>query len=307
MSDHARRSVADLVRQARDPDASLSAQHAAFTALVERFARAALATALAAGDEPESARDACQEAFLAAWRLLPDLREPAAFGGWLKRLVRTPCARARRQRRDPARALDLAAAAGHVEADAEEEAERLDRRQAQRLIHHAVRQLPPAEREAVIRFYFLGEPLRAIARALGASPGHAGKQLYRARLRLRRSLPRSVTGTFLAARPTPAFARRVAAGVLDEFAGEYRFPDRPAHRVVIRRERDALVSYAGGQRNVLVSPRPDALRPSEFDGEGRFRRDPDGRVSHFVYYEFGRRLGVARKLEAAEEYRGRFR
>src|SRR5262245_66115365 len=58
----------------------------------------ALATALHSCDEPELARDACQEAFLGAWRRLPALREPAAFGGWLKRLVHTQCARIRRRR-----------------------------------------------------------------------------------------------------------------------------------------------------------------------------------------------------------------
>jgi hypothetical protein len=40
------------------------------------------------------------------------------------------------------------------------------------------------------------------------------------------------------------------------------------------------------------------LTPTEFDGEGRFRRDRRGRVSHFVYYEFGRRFGVARKVKS---------
>ena len=65
--------------------------------LVERFEEMALATAFPACEDIEAARDACQEAFLMAWRLLPRLREPAAFGVWLKRLVRTQCARARRR------------------------------------------------------------------------------------------------------------------------------------------------------------------------------------------------------------------
>lgn len=47
----------------------------------------------------------------------------------------------------------------------------------------------------------------------------------------------------------------------------------------------------------LASRRPDALVTTEFDGEGRFHRDREGRISHFVYYEFGRRLGVARKVQ----------
>ena len=68
-------------------------QHAAFATLVERFEDMALAVALPACEDVEAARDACQEAFLVAWWLLPRLREPAAFGAWLKSLIRTQCAR----------------------------------------------------------------------------------------------------------------------------------------------------------------------------------------------------------------------
>ena len=39
-----------------------------------------------------------------------------------------------------------------------------------------------------------------------------------------------------------------------------------------------------------------ALVPAEFDGEARFQRNRRGLLSHFVYYEFGRRLGIARKV-----------
>jgi hypothetical protein len=35
---------------------------------------------------------------------------------------------------------------------------------------------------------------------------------------------------------------------------------------------------------------------TEFDGEACFLRDRQGRVTGFVYYEFGRRLGVARRV-----------
>jgi RNA polymerase sigma-70 factor (ECF subfamily) len=288
--------VADLVGRARDPDASLREQHSAFTILVQRFERIAFATALAASSDVELARDACQEAFLVAWRNLPQLREPAAFGNWLRRLVRTQCARQRR-RRSPSQS-DIQAKAdtdGVTELTADPE-ELVSRREAQRLLRRAVGQLPAVEREAVTLFYFLGEPLRVIADVLGVSVGNAGKLVYSARLRLRRNLPRSLAERFLALTPTAAFARRVAAGVFDEFVGEYQFPNRPDHRAIIRREGDALVGYAGGQRNVLASRASDSLEATEFDGEARFQRNRHGRISHFVYYEFGRRLGVARRV-----------
>src|SRR5262245_52669195 len=286
--------VADLVRRARDPRATARARHAAFAILVERFEEMAFATALGSCDEPESARDACQEAFLVAWRRLPALREPAAFGGWLKRLVRTQCSRVRR--RHGASAEIPASADVSKAVDPSDTADLVCRGEVRQIVRRAVAALPAGERDAVILFYLLGEPLRAIARALGVSVGLAGKRIYTARLRLRRALPRSITESFLAAAPTLAFTRRVRAGVLDEFVGEYRFPNRPNQRVIVRREGEVLASYAGGQRNVLASRRQDTLTPTEYDGEARFRRDRRGRITRFDYYEFGRRLGVAHRV-----------
>jgi hypothetical protein len=104
-----------------------------------------------------------------------------------------------------------------------------------------------------------------------------------------------VRGDFVRIAPSRAFADRVRRGLLDEYVGEYRFDRRPDHIVSIVREGDTLVSESSGQRHLLVSVREHSLVTSHYDGEGRFRRDRLGRVSHFVYYEFGKRMGVARK------------
>jgi hypothetical protein len=81
--------------------------------------------------------------------------------------------------------------------------------------------------------------------------------------------------------------------MLDELQGTYRFPERPDHPVVLRRERGMLLAHAGGQTNVLTSRRTDRVTATEFDGEACFQRDRQGRITGFVYYEFGQRLGVA--------------
>src|SRR5262245_28571641 len=44
------------------------------------------------------AADATQEAFVSAWRQLPRLREPAAFDGWLNRIVANAARMGRRRR-----------------------------------------------------------------------------------------------------------------------------------------------------------------------------------------------------------------
>jgi hypothetical protein len=120
--------------------------------------------------------------------------------------------------------------------------------------------------------------------------------VYNARLKLRKALPHRVARVFLRTRPTTAFAHAVRAGVFDELTGVYRFVERPTLLVVIRREGDELASYANGLRSVLAGGDQGVLLTTEFDGEGRFRRDRRGRIAFFIYYEFGRRMGTARKI-----------
>src|SRR5262245_62625237 len=101
----------------------------------------ALATALGWCDGPESARDVCQEAFLVAWRRLPALREPAAFGGWLKRLVRTQCSRVRRRRSASAGLRKNTDIAQIVDRSSDTE-ELVSRREMRQRIRRAVSALP---------------------------------------------------------------------------------------------------------------------------------------------------------------------
>jgi RNA polymerase sigma factor (sigma-70 family) len=107
---------------------------------------------------------------------------------------------------------------------------------------------------------------------------------------------------FDARRPSrdEAFAARVRRGLFDAYLGRYRYEQRPDLVVHITREGDRLFGEAAGQRNELFARRADsagALRTREFDGRGEFIRDARGRVTHFVYYEFGREMGRARKID----------
>ncbi len=81
-----------LVQRAQVGDA------AAFDALVgSRLDRCyRLAWSILTNDA--DAADATQEAFVAAWRELPRLRDPAAFDGWLNRIVANAALMARRHR-----------------------------------------------------------------------------------------------------------------------------------------------------------------------------------------------------------------
>jgi hypothetical protein len=170
--------------------------------------------------------------------------------------------------------------------------DRIDYRLA---IASALKRLPAGERDVTVLFYFLGYTMPQIASLLRLKPGTVGKRLHTARLRIRRGLSRSVRADFVRLVPSKQFIERVGRGLLDEYAGEYRFVTRPDHVVTITRENESLVSEADGQRHILVSAGSQSLLATHYDGEGRFGRDRRGEVTHFVYYEFGKRMGVARK------------
>jgi RNA polymerase sigma-70 factor (ECF subfamily) len=286
--------VESLVRTTRSARETPQRQHQAFGELVRRFEGAAFATAARLTSDADVARDVCQDAFLDAWRRLGSLREPAAFGGWLQRLIHTHAAR--RRRGVSSGGGDAAISTIADEAVSANPGENLDRSTIQRAVLQAIEGLPAAQQKTVVLFYFLGESIQSIASSMRVPVGTVGKRLHAARIGLRRRLPRALASAFLATSPTAAFTRAVREGVFAEFEGEYRFPSRPKLPVSIRREGDMLVSYASGQRNVLASGAPDELKVTEFDGDGRFRRDRQGRITHFVYYEFGKRMGVAHRI-----------
>ncbi len=276
---------AQLVQKARDPSASLHEQHAAFGQLVRHSQHIVYGLALVSLRDVEEAKDAAQDAFATAWHRLRQLRDPSAFAPWLRAIVATACVRQRRKRRlvpnDPA---------GRVSVDADDR--HMD---YQAVVASALETLTEGQRNVTVLFYFLGYTQPQIAKLLRLTPGTVGKRLHSARLRIRRGLPRSVRGDFVRLAPSKQFVEEVSRGLLDEYVGEYRFERRPDLVVTITREGDSLVSEGSGQRHVLVSVGKGSLLTTNYDGEGRFRRNRQGQVTHVVYYEFGRRMGIARK------------
>jgi RNA polymerase sigma-70 factor (ECF subfamily) len=283
--------VADRLERARDPRVTAALRHAAFEEISRSFQAMAVASAARLLDDADEARDATQDALLAAWLKLSQLRTPAAFAGWLKRLVATECRRRLRKRPILShlddRSIPLAAI---VPCDAP-------------WLPRMLATLTEPERQTVVRFYVHGYTLREIAASVGAPPATVGKRLYTARLKVRRALPPSIRESALRAR-----TRRPGSSPdeLAEYVGVYRFDKRPELVVEIRRSRrgDFLASYSQGQRDVLHHLGNDTLVTRAFDGEGRFQRDQRGRITRFVYYEFGVRLGVAKRVRSPQAVAG---
>lgn len=117
----------------------------AFGALYQEFARTVHGVALAHGAAAEAA-DVTQDVFMTAFRRLPELREPAAFPGWLCAIARhTASDHVRRQQRQPAPA-ELGELPGREPSPAEAFAHRAAAARALACI----RALPEAYRETLV-------------------------------------------------------------------------------------------------------------------------------------------------------------
>jgi RNA polymerase sigma-70 factor (ECF subfamily) len=90
----------ELVAAARTGDVM------AYAALIRATQPMSLAVALQVLRDPASAEDAVQQAYLRAFRRLRHLEDPAAFAGWLRRIVITVALNIRRSQRVTLLSLD---------------------------------------------------------------------------------------------------------------------------------------------------------------------------------------------------------
>mgnify|MGYP000932808922 CR=1 FL=1 len=182
--------VGDLVRRITDPRAPAADRQDAFAEIVRRFQDMACASAFAILGDAHLAEDAAQESFLSAWRLMDNLREPDAFPGWFKSIVRTQCNRLTRNKRVPTVSWDTSPAAfaaaaapsGTAGADPFRRAADADR---DGRLHAALAALPEHERAAAVLYYLADYDQNEIAAFLGVPVTTVKKRLFTARRRLR--------------------------------------------------------------------------------------------------------------------------
>lgn len=173
---------AELVEAARRGDP------AAFTALVRQFQDMAVGYAWSLLGDFHLAEDAAQDAFIQVFGELDSLREPAAFGGWLRRIVHKYCDRRTRKTRLPTVPLEGVVAQVTADVTGTDALEDLERAETAAVVRRAIAALPDAQREAVTLFY-IGERSQAqVAAFLDITEGTVRKRLHDARRALKETM-----------------------------------------------------------------------------------------------------------------------
>ena len=196
-----------LIEQARTGDL------AAYELIVRRFQDMACGYAHAILGDFHLAEDVAQEAFVDAYRHLGDLREPAAFPGWLRRIVFKYCDRLTRRRAVSTVPLD---AVDDAPGDADLPDEAVEEQELSERVLSAVRTLPGNERLVTTLYYINGYSQAEVAEFLEEPVTTVKSRLHTARQRLKERMMTMVKDVLSKNAPDDAFAERVSE-VIDVF------------------------------------------------------------------------------------------
>jgi RNA polymerase sigma factor (sigma-70 family) len=248
----------------------------AFDAILRKFQDMAMGYAYSLLGDYHSAEDAAQEAFLTAFREISQLKDPSAFPGWFRALVRTQCHRILRKPR--LRLLPLDALAGR--SDPETQPERIaDSRALQAEVRSAIDALPETQREALLLYYFSGYAVQEIAAFLNLPASTVKNRLHAARKRLRERLAHQVEENVKENRPSKdgRFVAEALRKAVDEFRRRRREDPSSADRSLLRQEKKQLEDFLQ-----TSEPEPEIMRPAWalFDALG----DPEALLDVLIRY-----------------------
>ncbi|MFB6820670.1 RNA polymerase sigma factor [Streptomyces virginiae] len=151
----------------------------AFEVLVQRHSASMLQLAERLMGSRAEAEDAVQDAFISAWRKLPEFRGDAGFGTWLHRIVTNRCLNLLRARK-PSTALDTVpepTAPDHRSSPARA----AESQAAARDLGLALGGLSVEQRVCWVRREIEGRPYESIAQEVRISPEAVRARVFRAR------------------------------------------------------------------------------------------------------------------------------
>lgn len=173
-------SETSLVLAAQDGDRE------AFGQLAQRYERAVYATALRRLGNHAEAQEVCQEVLVRAMQKIGQLREPEAFGGWLRAVTNRMAINRAMRKRSPIATEPETMAANCVENETPLTNALARERQSQ--VRAGLGRLGELDRDTLVAFYMHGQSLVEMSQEFRSPVGTIKRRLHVARKRLAKEL-----------------------------------------------------------------------------------------------------------------------
>lgn len=204
----------DLLGDAQLVELCLNGDRDAFGRIVERYQSLVCALAYSACGDLARSEDLAQETFLAAWRQLGALKQPAKLKHWLCGIVRNLSQnRARAQNRNPlasAVALEDEVTAGPEWGLPSDQAMS---KEEEAILWRVLETLPRSYRDPLVLFYRSGDSTADVAEALEMSEEAVRQRLARGRAMLNERVSRFVEFGLRRSNPTKVFTLATLAAL----------------------------------------------------------------------------------------------
>ncbi len=230
--------IAALVIRAAAKDGIRDDRLRAFGELVQRFQDMAFGYAYSVLGDFHLAEDAAQEAFVTTYQQLDKLRDPSAFAGWLRQIVRTACNRLLRHAEAATTPLESAESVVAKESGPAQQVEKIEMRDE---VLAAIQSLSEPERTATTLFYINGYSQKDIAQFLEVSAPTVNNRLRTSRKQLKERMIKMVEETLHKNAPDERFSKKV----IEKLLGRPRLLDIDDHPVrnILDTIRVALPDY----------------------------------------------------------------
>lgn len=199
-------SDAELVSASRGGDRE------AFGRIVRRYQGMITGLLYANCGDLHRSEDLAQETFIAAWKSLSGLREPAKLPGWLCQVARHRLLdNARSETRRDARMAR--AFQDHTEATAPSPEEHALSEEELDLLWKTLREIPQPYRETMVLYYRQGKDAGEVALATDTTEANVRQRLARGREMLREQVAAMLERNLVRSAPGPAFSLAVIAAL----------------------------------------------------------------------------------------------
>ncbi len=193
---------------------SLNGNREAFGQIVERHQNLISSLAYCATGNVGQSEDLAQETFVAAWKQLAQLREPAKLRAWLCGIVRFLISKEfRRQGREPIHAAQPLDSVDEWASPEPLPPDHAINEEEKALLWRALERIPQTYREPLVLYYREHESIEAVAAVLELSEDAVKQRLFRGRKLLQEQLLGFVAGALKQTTPGKAFTMAVLASI----------------------------------------------------------------------------------------------